>query len=724
MRIALVQVCALTLSAAATTQHYVVLCSTKAGDPYRAVAERLAAERLALVREFDPQDLAPVLAAFRVEPPRQVAIVLRPDQLDFALQRAFLQMATEVDDDPFVDFEYGYITGRTPDDALALVTAAARANKPRPVTGLAQVCGGADTSSQRETPYRLRTEQLPCIQAHVQGGKKFPEHDRTFLADLLPKLEKTSAVTFIGHGMPQHVVGGPDAKDLAALRLDGAVVLNVACYTGVTRDWYEADWKSRKWVRRTVAPEDSFGLALLHAGVLGYTAYLCPRPAGPELDTDLIQLIAHGASLGEARRRDYDKTVLGYIGFGVPRLDLAPIGDGAKLEPVSDPVRDMMLEGATGGILFGDPAAVPFVARPEEAPVQIRWTRQGDEIKVEASCPSHALFMQCSDPTARWGRPMAKRVHARIPIGNDHIADVTVGGVAVGGAVRETRLVYAFEQDRGEHFAQVKVMWEPTERPGDLTASFTIALTADARRAKVVGGLPPPANANVAAAPQSDLPRSPALLGLTGRPAARPTTPAAIDVRSTKVTEGMRILAFTAAVGEPALQAALRATAAELGTPGLVAADCRDALAKTGSEGFRALCILIDLGHHHYRTPDLLALCWAKGDEQRLLELAARDDLPNLASWSVLEGLAVADTKDVRDYLLSRLHSEKDAGLFMAAAKGLARLRDERAVPLIGERLLARREGWQGVAPHLVTALERIGGEAAQTVLAEFRKEK
>jgi hypothetical protein len=207
------------------------------------------------------------------------------------------------------------------------------------------------------------------------------------------------------------------------------------------------------------------------------------------LDTDLVQLIAHGASLGEARRRDYDKTVLGYIGFGLPRLSLTPVGESAELVAVTDAVRDLMLEGATGGVLFGDPAAVPFIARADEAPVQIRWQREGNTIKVDATCPAHALFWQCSDPTARWGKPMAKRVHARIPLGCEHIAGVTVQKLVVGAAQPETRVVYAFEQDRGEHFAQVKVLWEPTARPGDLTASFTIALTGAAARAKPIGGL-------------------------------------------------------------------------------------------------------------------------------------------------------------------------------------------------------------------------------------------
>jgi hypothetical protein len=109
------------------------------------------------------------------------------------------------------------------------------------------------------------------------------------------------------------------------------------------------------------------------------------------------------------------------------------------------------------------------------------------------------------------------------------------------------------------------------------------------------------------------------------------------------------------------------------------------------------------------------------GDEVRLLDLAQHRDLPNLAGAAVLEGLAVADTAEVREYLLNRLLYESNPELFAAAAKGAARLREARAVATIGEQLLARREGWQGVAPHLARALERIGGDAAQQLLAQFR---
>ena len=95
-------------------------------------------------------------------------------------------------------------------------------------------------------------------------------------------------------------------------------------------------------------------------------------------------------------------------------------------------------------------------------------------------------------------------------------------------------------------------------------------------------------------------------------------------------------------------------------------------LAGFGSEGFRAVCALIEVGPHHYRTVELLQLTYRPGDERHLLVLAKKDGLPNFASWSVLEGLGVADTDAVRTFLLDVLRHDDDAGEFMAAAKGLA----------------------------------------------------
>ena len=168
-------------------------------------------------------------------------------------------------------------------------------------------------------------------------------------------------------------------------------------------------------------------------------------------------------------------------------------------------------------------------------------------------------------------------------------------------------------------------------------------------------------------------------------------------------------------VSPAALQAALDATAA------LLRGDTSQnaALAGHGSEGFRALCALLEVGHHHARTFELLQATYRAGDEQHLLDLA-RLELPNLALMSVLEGLGVADTEAVRGFLLFRLLTDDDPGTYMATARALGHLKEKRAVKAIGRQLMKFDPGWAGVEAPLVRALGAIGDKGAAGALARY----
>jgi len=351
-------------------------------------------------------------------------------------------------------------------------------------------------------------------------------------------------------------------------------------------------------------------------------------------------------------------------------------------------------------VLFGDPALVPFAPAPDRAPVQVECKRGASSIAVTITCPPTSLFLQCNDPTATFGGGMAMKACARVPLGRSRIADIVVDSLKLGGAPQPTRRVCAFEQDHGEHFAQVKVMFPRASVAGALEARLTVALTDDPAKARAQIVDPPPA----AEQPQPE----PKGQG-SGVFVAEPT-PALLE------------LAKARKVSEPALRAALAATRAELHLGELEPAAAREQLAKLGDDGFRALCVLIESGIAHYRTPDLLARCWRPGAEASLLVLAERKSLPNYGLWSALEGLAAADTPAVRDYLLKRLASEDDAGLFMSVAAGLARLHETKSVPRIAAVLLGRRDGWQGVEPHLAQSLDSLGGDEAKAAVARWRE--
>src|SRR5947209_1762640 len=102
---------------------YLVLDLAGADDPYHAAAKRLAELRDGEIVAGNPRQLKPLLDVLKQKGPRYVAVVVRPDDLDINLARTFLKIATQVDADPFVDFAYGFITGDTPEMALALAEA-------------------------------------------------------------------------------------------------------------------------------------------------------------------------------------------------------------------------------------------------------------------------------------------------------------------------------------------------------------------------------------------------------------------------------------------------------------------------------------------------------------------------------------------------------------------------------------------------------------------------
>ncbi len=149
----------------------------------------------------------------------------------------------------------------------------------------------------------------------------------------------------------------------------------------------------------------------------GYVGYVNPRPAGPEMTCEFERVLA-GASLGETRRRDYDKIALGYLGYGEPGIVPPPVTDGER-HPRSevDPVRHMMLDGATGGILYGDPTLRPYTARLDALPVQSVAKRQGDELHVTLTMQGRRAYEWGADPFRRFDADrMAMKVYDRVAL--------------------------------------------------------------------------------------------------------------------------------------------------------------------------------------------------------------------------------------------------------------------------------------------------------------------
>jgi hypothetical protein len=484
------------LASAVEAKDYIVVDLVGRNDPYYGAATRLAELRGGEIISADINNLASVLEAFRAKPPRYVAVVVRPDDFDVNLARSFLKIATEVDRDPFVDFAYGFITGDTPEVAIALAERGSQTEKKRREPTIALAAVGEQVITQSgiaEQSFPLRKARLPQLWGQIAGAENFRDEgrDAKFIKELMPRLQGKSMIMFAGHGLPGEVLGGPTSKDLAGLRLDGAVVMNIACLTGVTGRWFDEDWEQGKKHERKVTKEESFCLAMLRTGVGAYVAYACPRPAGPELFSDFAALAAEGLSVGEVRRRDYNRIVLACLAVGEKGLKISREADGQAIQRPGDLVKDMLLEMATGGLVFGDPQFTPFVARPEEIPRVLGTERVDTGLRVSVSIAGEHIFFECSDPLAMWSDDeQAMRVLATVPLGKQYVSAVDVAELKMGNDLKEKRLVWAVEESHGERFLHVKVnfpMPSPEKQaalPDLVNAVFQVETTRDAGKAR------------------------------------------------------------------------------------------------------------------------------------------------------------------------------------------------------------------------------------------------
>src|SRR5688572_159611 len=100
----------------------VVLTNVAPDGPFAPVVERAlaSADGKEPVRFVRPAD---ALERLRELAPGSVLVVVPPDTLDVNLAYELYEVASRIDEDPFLDFGFGVITGRTPEAALAFLVA-------------------------------------------------------------------------------------------------------------------------------------------------------------------------------------------------------------------------------------------------------------------------------------------------------------------------------------------------------------------------------------------------------------------------------------------------------------------------------------------------------------------------------------------------------------------------------------------------------------------------
>src|SRR5438093_11654480 len=152
---------------------YIVADAVGKNDAFYRAATRLAAHRSAIIVPLDLKNLNAFRDALRQKPPRYVAVVIRPEELDYDLARRFLVMATQLDDDPFVDFSYGFITGVTAEEALAFVERSIKSEEAHREPDLGSISVGESTRSM-EVPgtFPWRNKSIGHPQGRLAGPQQ------------------------------------------------------------------------------------------------------------------------------------------------------------------------------------------------------------------------------------------------------------------------------------------------------------------------------------------------------------------------------------------------------------------------------------------------------------------------------------------------------------------------------------------------------------------------
>lgn len=450
---------------------YLVLVEPGAGDAYLPAAEAMAQLHDGAVVKIDTDDATGMLAVLRERQPRSVVFVLPPDRIDVQLAHRVLETATQVDDDAFVDFEYGFVTGRDGNAALRFVerikAAHERAYGRRagffgswegPVVPEVKGAGGAAKALGME------------MAARFVGVNESDEERAKRVQATFAEFAQRDILLFFSHGYPDQMVSCFRAPDLREWRVDlnGAILVNCACYNGAPGRWWDVDFRTGAYVDRgLVDAEESVALAIIDSGVAGFFGGIDPWH-GPLANQVFLLITDDGMRLGEAAKRMYDRLALA---FEPERVDYAAMSE----RRFTGEGRNNRLSNGAGMIFYGDPALAPFEKNAARL-VQVKSESDGDSTlrctmtmkplmtgsanAADAMLPQARLMDYYSVRTADVMNELKMEVHRVVPLpeGWEEVAAVKVKSLTSGGRdVPAGECQWAIEQTLDGRLLHVRI---------------------------------------------------------------------------------------------------------------------------------------------------------------------------------------------------------------------------------------------------------------------------
>ncbi|MCX6230635.1 MAG: T9SS type A sorting domain-containing protein [Bacteroidetes bacterium] len=383
---------------------YIVLSTVGSTDPFYQAAQTLATYRNAQIIVFNPDSVNNILPALISIQPRYVAVVIKPIQLHINFIRQFLMMSTNLDNDPFSDFSYGFITGATATDALNFVNKIILAENNNIQNYPLKVAGYA--ASSINFVYHTASDYIKYLNPASVSNIYLETSDSAsginfFLANTA--YMSNNKLLDIGHNGDPHMLWlfdggnstpnppvwnydstkienpayarvGLKSNHIGALNLYPAVAFNGACHSGepkrvmVESDIMATFGNTQGLIKYyTMSDTFSFALSILKTGITGYFAPCGANNANDQAE-EVYNAFLYHEPLGDIQKRTIDGVVMGFLG-NRPNLKIYQQGGSiydddilasGTFNPTTYSGARSMLGGKANRIYFGDPKFNPY----------------------------------------------------------------------------------------------------------------------------------------------------------------------------------------------------------------------------------------------------------------------------------------------------------------------------------------------------------------------------
>lgn len=360
---------------------YVILTNINENDPYYPAVLALKNYRNATVVPFN-NAVNESLPSLKILKPQYAAIAVKPEtiDLDFVAQ-TYLSLA-EIDDDIFIDCAVGFITAATSSEMLTLVNNTIRAENSTVPAKYSSIIysnstfGGAGGVLNRSQVYSKFFSDSGWTTALFDTSNK--------TLDRYLKMSSAAFTTIDMHGSATSVeyLGSSEIRNGPQQFLFPTVAIASACYSACTYHCYEEGTA----VNYTIDPSQSFSLAFIAKGAVGYVGHL--RMAGENwfaLEPVLYGMTMLGESQGDALTMS--------LNYGLSDCITKSLRNQQPINLTQYSIDYL------GYILYGDPAYRPL-AEPLGPPIlNLTQSYNKDELDLNLSVTRNIIFPKFSNGT-------------------------------------------------------------------------------------------------------------------------------------------------------------------------------------------------------------------------------------------------------------------------------------------------------------------------------------